>query len=162
MAPWRAFRMLRFLMVVVVMAVPFCACHATFILGVTGGCCSGVRSGAHDPLVAPSTVGDEPRSCCGRCGDGACNAKPVADEGEQDRPEPAPRPRPGCSGETCCVKSVPQQAPWQLPAPLFVAIVDPTAIVQSESSAARAIDWPPTLPLGQPPTPLDRGTLLLV
>jgi len=97
----------------------------------------------------------------------------VTDVSERDDLTPSDSPRepdsapaqpkiPGCSGDTCCVKCAPQEVPWQMPAPVLIAYIAMSSEAMSAPVRRLLIEWPPTLPLGQPASPLACGTLLIV
>jgi len=166
--------------------LPFCACHALALLGRADICCGVVATArpidAPIARTAPPAGSDGALACASRCcreqralerdtarrparGHDSTAIAPADDDGPAPVPAPTPhepRPRPTCSSDTCCVKSAPQIAAWQMPPLVCVAIQDLDPAPHGERAPALAVDWPPTLPLGQPPSPLDRGTLLLV
>lgn len=167
---WRPF------LAMIALLVPFCACHFVLLLGSGDGCCLDGRGDDSSLLfntrvAVPEPVPVDPPSRESACGSPCCrrDATHVSDRAPTPAPSDVPSdpetpstPLPGCGSDTCCVKSVPQEAPWQLPPALLVTIVDLEAAVPHGLARLLAIEWPPTLPLGQPPTPFDRGTLLLV
>jgi len=177
------------LLATIALLVPFCTCHFVLLLETGDGCCGDGRAGIGavrrvTSMAAPETVRPEAASRESTCGSTCCrrDATQKLDDASRDlaqrdahrdspsgppddapsEPSAPPAPLPGCGSDTCCVKSVPQEAPWQLPPALLVTIVDLEAIVPHSLARLLAIEWPPTLPLGQPPTLFDRGTLLLV
>lgn len=154
---WRPF------LATIALLVPFCACHFVLLLGTGDGCC---RDGRPAFAVVPVTI---PIDLATSKGEGGCRSHccgheaPIEAPNEDPSDSDAPRfPVPGCGSDTCCVKSAPQESPWQMPRALLVTIVDLEAIVPHGLARPFAFEWPPTLPLGQPPTLFDRGTLLLV
>jgi len=146
---------------VVVLLLPFCACHVFSLMGRSDGCCRGAAVTATSAPSCCDTACHATDEAASECFD-ALEARTPAHSG--NAPEPAPdRPRiPGCSGDTCCVKCAPQTGAWQMPEPICVATVVLEAMTPHDASRSVASAWPPTLPLGQPPTLLERGTLLLI
>ncbi|MBM4114043.1 MAG: hypothetical protein FJ253_11865 [Phycisphaerae bacterium] len=130
------------------LVLPFCGCHALSLLGRVDLCCRPIAT-------APPRCA---QACCSS--PAAESTDPGEPHSESERRAPA---IPGCESDTCCVKSAPSPAPWQMPALVCVAFTSDAAATTAASAEPRRLrDWPPTLPLGQPPTPLDLGTLLLV
>lgn len=154
------------------LVLPFCGCHAVLLLDAGGTCCHPpefAMTMAARPAAAPGSPepsAPSPDRCTSHCCSQAVehdSAPPATDDAAAPRPTSAtPRRIPGCSGDSCCVKSVPQAPPWQSPALVVVGILDDHGPLAAAAPSVRRLDWPPTLPLGQPPPPLDSGTILLV
>lgn len=159
------------LLTVFALVVPFCACHALLLVGRGDACCMAgawPTSGACGPraeCVAPASHHD---ACCDSL-DSCALGRSELDPGSPEVPQPTipcpqhrRKPTPTCSRDTCGVKSAPSAEPWQLPSPACIGTVEETGAASGCGTLVRGDAWPPTLPLGQPPTPVEQATLLLV
>lgn len=170
--------------------LPFCGCHALLLAGQTDSCCGrpamaldlkALAARETTPRHSPDQAA-APIEAIGSCSAHCCGAKesaaPVssdaiettAEDESQDTPtapcdpesKRVPQRGPECSQDTCCVKCAPLKAPWSHPALQRLADIFDAHAGVARDLLARGPDWPPTLPLGQPPAPLAQGTKLTV